>query len=83
MLGILPIPMLAALWHYGRRAVWAIAGAGATTALATLYFLATHSLGKPDLQDPEQTLLSVRDGVKACCAPEVFANNVSRMRVSC
>ena len=37
--------MLAALWHYGRRAAWAIAGAGATTAIAALYFVATSSLG--------------------------------------
>lgn len=42
---VVVIAMLAALWFYGRRAAWAIAGAGATTAIAALYFVATGSLG--------------------------------------
>lgn len=42
---VVVVAMLAAIWHYGRRAAWAIGGAGAATALATLYFAATHSLG--------------------------------------
>ena len=42
---VVVIAMLAAIWHYGRRASWAIAGAAATTALASLYFVATGSLG--------------------------------------
>jgi hypothetical protein len=41
---VLVVAMLAALWFYGRRAAWSIAGAAATTALASLYFVATHSL---------------------------------------
>lgn len=39
------VAMLAAFWFYGRRAGWAIAGAAATTGIASLYFVATHSLG--------------------------------------
>jgi hypothetical protein len=42
---VVAIAMLAALWFYGRRAAWAIAGAAAATALATLYFVATSSFG--------------------------------------
>jgi hypothetical protein len=42
---VVVVAMLAALWHYGRRAAWAIAGAGAATAIAALYFAATSSLG--------------------------------------
>jgi hypothetical protein len=42
---VLIVAMLAALWFYGRRAAWAFAGAAATTALASLYFVATHSIG--------------------------------------
>jgi uncharacterized membrane protein YciS (DUF1049 family) len=41
---VVVVAMLAALWHYGRRAAWAIAGAGAATAVGTLYFIATNSL---------------------------------------
>src|SRR5262249_47534608 len=41
---VVVIAILAALWFYSRRAAWAIAGAAATTALAALYFVATHSL---------------------------------------
>ena len=42
---VVVVAMLAALWFYGRRAAWAIAGAGGATAVAALYFVATHSLG--------------------------------------
>jgi len=40
---VVVIAMLAAIWHYGRRAAWAIAGAAAATAAAALYFVATSS----------------------------------------
>lgn len=42
---VVVVAMLAALWFYGRRAAWAIAGAAAATALASLYFVATHAAG--------------------------------------
>ncbi len=42
---VVVIAMSAAIWFYGRRAAWSIAGAAATTALATIYFAATNSLG--------------------------------------
>jgi hypothetical protein len=42
---VVVVAMLAAIWHYGRRAAGAMAGAGAATAVAALYFVATGSLG--------------------------------------
>ncbi|HEY6139039.1 MAG TPA: hypothetical protein VI670_14855 [Thermoanaerobaculia bacterium] len=42
---VVVVAMLAALWFYGRRAAWSIAGAAAATAAASLYFAGTHSAG--------------------------------------
>lgn len=36
-----------------------------------------------DLQEPETALDAIREGVAACCEPEVFLNNVRKMRTAC
>ncbi len=33
--------------------------------------------------DPQLATISIREGIEACCTPEVFADNVSRIRSGC
>jgi hypothetical protein len=43
----------------------------------------THSLEGLHEWEPETALQAVRDGIDACCAPEVFLGNVCKMRAAC
>ncbi len=45
--------------------------------------LEARSLGDLPLQDPETARQSIREGVGACCAEEVFADTVRRVRTAC
>jgi hypothetical protein len=52
---------------------------GAITAEA----LESRSLMDVNACEPDAALQSVREGVQACCAPEVFADSVRKMRTAC
>jgi hypothetical protein len=45
--------------------------------------LDARSLGDLSQQEPETALQGLREGIEACCAREVFLNNVGKMRTAC
>lgn len=45
--------------------------------------IASRLIEDLDLQEPETARDAVREGVAACCEPEVFSNNVRKMRTAC
>jgi hypothetical protein len=45
--------------------------------------LEARSLDDLHEQEPETALQAVRDGIEACCAPEVFLGTVRKMRAAC
>jgi hypothetical protein len=45
--------------------------------------LEARSLGDPRQQEPEEALQSIRDGIEACCAQELFMDTVRKMRSAC
>jgi hypothetical protein len=45
--------------------------------------IGSHCVGKLDQLNPYSTLEMIREGIAACCAEEVFSENVRRMRCGC